>query len=185
MVEKNARVDFVKNHWVFIVTVAGMVLVFAGVSGGLSNLFNYEFGFSGDPLGSDARPVSDLVSDAVPVFSGSKVPEYLFDISFRLDDSSIEDASSLSSIVTLENFGSVSTTIKLSFGVLDENGKNIYRDSVFFEVSVEEVLLWNYDELTSLPDGKYTAILETVYGSNIRDEFSQDFEIDSSSGFFG
>ena len=106
-----------------------------------------------------------------------EIPEQLFDITFRLEDSIIQSASELSGVVTFESFGTVPTPVGLTFIIIDGAGNEVYREESSITVTTEEVLRWNYETLQALPEGKYTAILETLYNVDVRDEFKQKFEI--------
>jgi len=108
------------------------------------------------------------------IFSG---PSELFDISFNLDDSVIKGAGDLSSIVTFESFGTVPTPVHLTFVILDEFGNEVYREESDVIVTTEEVLRWDYDSIEILSEGKYIAVLETLYNVDVSDEFRSEFEI--------
>ena len=105
------------------------------------------------------------------------LPEQLFDITFNLEDISISGVGELFGIVTFESFGTVPTLVNLTFIILNEAGNEIYREEGSITVTTEEVLRWNYETLGELPDGKYTAVLNTLYNVDVFDEFRQEFEI--------
>lgn len=110
--------------------------------------------------------------------------EQLFDITFTLEDTVLEDLEKLSAVVTFESFGTVPTPVNLTFIILDSNGNELYREKESIVVEVEEFLRWNYDNLGRLPKGKYIAVLETLYGDNVFDEFKQSFIISKDISFF-
>ncbi len=105
------------------------------------------------------------------------IPEQLFDITFNLEDRTIESADMLESIITFESFGTVPTPVNLTFMVLDENRYEVYREKSAITVTTEEVLRWNYENIPKLPEGVYTAVLQTLYNTDVFDEFKQEFEI--------
>lgn len=105
-----------------------------------------------------------------------EVPLQLFDIAFNLEDRVVRGVDELVAVVTFESFGNVPTLVSLRFIILDEDGNGVYREESEIIVSVEEVLRWHYREL-DLAEGKYVAILETVYNTDVIDEFRQNFEI--------
>ena len=109
------------------------------------------------------------------------LPEQLFDITFNLEDISISGVGELFGIVTFESFGTVPTLVNLTFIILNEAGNEIYREEGSITVTTEEVLRWNYETLGELPDGKYTAVLNTLYNVDVFDEFRQEFEIGSGT----
>ncbi|MCK4997091.1 hypothetical protein KAS08_02200 [Candidatus Pacearchaeota archaeon] len=104
------------------------------------------------------------------------LPEQLFDITFNLEDILIQNTDELSGIVTFESFGTIPTFVNLTFIILNEHGNEIYRTPSNITVITEEVLRWNYKDL-ELNEGKYIAILETLYNVDVHDEFKQGFEI--------
>jgi hypothetical protein len=107
------------------------------------------------------------------------IPSELFDITFNLDDSVIDDVSKLSGVVTFESFGTIPTPVNLTFIIIDSSGNEVYIKIGEITVTTEEVLRWNYinEGLSELPDGKYVAVLETLYDVDVKDEFRVDFEI--------
>src|SRR3989339_731102 len=107
-------------------------------------------------------------------------PEELFDITFNLDKSIITNSSLLSGVVTFESFGLIPTLVNLTFIIFNEGGKEIYVEKSSLVISTEELLRWNYDSLQDLEYGKYVAVVQTLYGDNVFDEFRQDFEIKQS-----
>jgi hypothetical protein len=108
--------------------------------------------------------------------SCEELPGELFDVTFNLEESVIDDVYSLSSVVTFESFGTIPTPVDLTFIILDEMGNEVYRKSGEIVVTTEEVLRWDYEGL-KLGSGKYAAILKTLYDVNTEDEFRVDFEI--------
>ncbi len=105
------------------------------------------------------------------------LPAQLFDITFNLEDKVVQTSKELIGIVTFESFGTEPTSVDLTFMVLDQYGNEIYREESSITVLTEEVVRWDYEILLELPDGEYTAILETLYNVDVFDEFKQEFEI--------
>ena len=114
------------------------------------------------------------------------LPEQLFDITFNLDDTTIQNIGELSGILTFESFGTVPTPVDLTFTILDAAGREVYREKGNITVTTEEILRWNYEErgLGALVDGKYVAVLTTLYNVDVKDEFRIEFEIGTEKGFF-
>lgn len=110
----------------------------------------------------------------------SALPEQLFDIRFLLEDSEIENSDELIGITTFESFGQVPTRVNLTYSIFDESGKKIFSEEDYIIVEVEEALRKNFIGL-NLPEGKYTATLETLYNNDVYDKFEQDFEIYKTS----
>jgi len=103
-------------------------------------------------------------------------PTQLLDISFSLDDSIVSNSDELSVVVTFESFGTVPTPVDLIFIVLDEFETEVYREKSKITVTTEEVLRKSFGGL-NLPQGKYILVLQTLYNTNVSDEFRQEFEI--------
>jgi hypothetical protein len=101
----------------------------------------------------------------------------LFDIVFNLQNYEIKKSSELTSVVTFTSFGNGSTPINLTFIVLDSDGNQVYNGKTNLSVATEWVLIWDYKNIKDLPSGTYTALLDTLYNTNVFDEFRQDFEI--------
>lgn len=112
------------------------------------------------------------------------IPKQLFDITWDLEDRVIESSSELNGIVIFEPFTATLTPIDLTFIILDENGEEIYREKSNIIIMTEEAMRWSYDGLDELPDGKYIAVLEILYDSDMFDEFRQEFEITKKESFF-
>lgn len=100
----------------------------------------------------------------------------LFDIKFELENAIIRNSNELSSIISFESFGNVSTLVDLTYKILDYDGKEVYIEKGSTAVTTEQIVRKNFENL-NLPKGKYTLVLTTVYGDNIKDEFKQEFEI--------
>lgn len=104
------------------------------------------------------------------------IPEELFDITFSLEDATIEDINDLIGIITFLSFGRIPTPVDLTFVINDEAGNEVYREKGYIVVQTEEALRKEFEGLT-LPEGGYTLILETLYNVDVFDEFRQDFVI--------
>lgn len=99
----------------------------------------------------------------------------LFDINWNLEDSKIENSSELVGIVMFERFGNVPTFVNLTFIVLGEKGEKLYLENGNITVITEEILKWDFENLSELPEGHYVAVLQTLYNANVFDEFRQEF----------
>lgn len=102
--------------------------------------------------------------------------ESLFDISFSLIDVNIESSDDLITVITFENFGTIPTTVDLTFLILDEFGNEVYREKGEITVITEEVLRKKFLGI-GLSDGDYTFVLETLYGDDVFDKFEQKFTV--------
>lgn len=110
------------------------------------------------------------------IIDGKAIIDSLFDIRFLLEDIILTNSDELSAIVIFENFGLGATPVDLTFIILDEKENEIYREEDNITVETEEVLRKSFKGL-NLDLGKYTIVLNTLYGVDVRDEFRQDFEI--------
>lgn len=108
---------------------------------------------------------------------GKAAIDFLFDIRFLLEDTILTSSDELSAILIFENFGVGATQIGLTFIILDEEENEIYREEENITIETEEVLRKSFKRL-NLDAGKYTLILQTLYGANVIDEFRQNFEIE-------
>ena len=106
----------------------------------------------------------------------SAIPKNLFDITFTLDDTALESSQQLSGVATFESFGTEPTPANLTFYILDSSGAQIYSKKENILVSTHQIFRWNYTGKKLFP-AKYTALLTSLYGNNVYDEFRQGFEI--------
>ena len=82
----------------------------------------------------------------------------------------------MGSVITFASFGTVPTFVDLTYSILDSSEKEVYSEKGNVTVTTEQVVRKNFENL-NLPDGKYTLVLTTVYGDNVKDEFRQVFEV--------
>jgi len=108
---------------------------------------------------------------------GKAVISSLFDIRFILEETFLESSNEISAIAFFENFGTDPTWVNLTFTIVDGRGRLVHTEEDSLLVETERVLRKSFEDL-DLDSGKYTIILETLYGDNVRDEFEQDFEIE-------
>ncbi|MDD3002864.1 MAG: fibronectin type III domain-containing protein, partial [Candidatus Shapirobacteria bacterium] len=109
----------------------------------------------------------------VPV---SQIPSELFDIALIVDKPQITNVSELTARVTFVSFGNKDTPVEMTFTIVDANGKEYYRSVDNTTIQTEGVFNKTFEGLL-LDKGKYTLVLNTLYNTNIRDEFKQPFEI--------
>ena len=116
------------------------------------------------------------------------IPEQLFDINLEIDNSAISSIKDLVARVVFISFGRVPTPVDLTFVILDEEGKEVYRDEgedVDIIVETEAIKRKTFEMAEELPVGKYTLVLYTLYNVGVFDEFRQDFEIkEEKKSFF-
>lgn len=103
-------------------------------------------------------------------------PVYLFDIKLEMDNIKITQTDTLSARVVLTNFGTVHTPVAMNFTIIDTYGERAGQEAVVIIVQTEKIYIKEFKSLKLRP-GNYTLILETIYGNNVEDEFSQEFEV--------
>lgn len=101
----------------------------------------------------------------------------LFDISFFLEETTIQNSDEIIAVISFENFGTVATEINLIYSILDDEERKVYLEGDSIIVETERVLRKSFVGL-NLPKGKYTFVLETLYGNEVYDKFEQEFEIE-------
>lgn len=110
----------------------------------------------------------------------TNLPAQLFDITFTVVEKILSSAKELESIATFISFGTEATPVDLTFSIVDGNGNEVYKEVTQLTVVTEEFIRWEYKGL-KLKQGKYIAVLETVYNNDVYDKFEQDFEIVSNN----
>jgi len=110
----------------------------------------------------------------------SSLPSQLFDIALIVDQTQINNASDLIARVTFISFGKENTPVEMIFTIIDENGKEYYRSNDKTIIQTEGIFNKTFKELI-LAKGKYTLVLNTIYNTNIRDEFKQVFEVGATT----
>lgn len=108
----------------------------------------------------------------------------LFDISFFIEEPIVKGSYDLVLVINFENFGTVATTVDLTYIILDGEGRRVHFSEEIVRVETEKVLRKSFEGL-NLPEGKYTFVLETLYGGDVYDEFVSDFEIVASCELLG
>jgi hypothetical protein len=130
--------------------------------------------------GGGGIPVNKTTLAVTPVLTPATeetiAPSELFDIKLELDSSTIKHSNELFSVIRFESFGNVPTPVDLTYSIVDLSGKEVYSEKGNVTVTTEQIVRKNFESL-NLPAGKYTLVLTTVYGNNVKDEFRQVFEV--------
>jgi len=124
------------------------------------------------PVGGTGA-VFTVVEGFVPA---SEISNRLLDIALIVDKTQINNVSELTARVTFVSFGREDTPVEMTFTIVDEKGKEYYRSVDNTTVQTEGVFNKTFEGL-KLDKGKYKLVLNTLYNTNIRDEFKQDFEV--------
>ena len=136
-----------------------------------SGVYKFVIKVSYGTIQAEAHRTIDIVVEDGKARIGS-----LFDIRFLLVDSVMTNSDELSTITVLENFGDKDTLVNLTFIIFDEDGDKLYEKMINVNVETEEIIRTSFEGL-ELASGKYTVVLETLYGDGVRDRFVQKFEI--------
>lgn len=128
------------------------------------------------PVG-ETRTVFTVAEGFVPA---SEISNRLLDIALIVDKTQITNVSELTARVTFVSFGREDTPVEMTFTIVDEKGKEYYRSVDNTTIQTEGVFNKTFEGLL-LDKGKYTLVLNTLYNTNIRDEFKQGFEVGISS----
>ena len=110
------------------------------------------------------------------VSAENKIPAQLFDIKLEIEEPTVQFSNKLTAWVRFENFGTEPIPVNMTYIILDRYETKLYTGQDSAVVWTEELIIKKFESL-ELPDGKYVLVLHTLYGSNIFDEFRQDFEV--------
>ena len=105
-----------------------------------------------------------------------EIPKQLFDINLEIDEYSVADIKELTLRVIFISFGRMPTPVNLTFTIENEAGEKVHVEKDYIVVETEAVFTKKFKGLKLAP-GKYALLLDTLYYTDVRDEFSQDFEI--------
>ena len=131
------------------------------------------------PTSSQIVLVPNTAQESSPT---SAAPTQLFDIALIIDKQLIDDSRKLAARVTFTSFGTKDTAVDMEFVVQSQAGKELYKTTGKTVIQTEGVYNQMFKNL-SIPDGKYTLLLSTLYNVNVKDEFRQPFEVRSQKGF--
>lgn len=110
--------------------------------------------------------------------------EELLDVSFDLASDSVENADDLSAFINFDSFGTIPARVNLTFTIIDSNGDEVYSAEDSIVIRTSEFLKWDYIGL-DLPEGDYIAVLNSVYGEDIKNRFTQKFSVEKRSFITG
>lgn len=105
----------------------------------------------------------------------------LLDIKLELESSLLSKSSDLVAHIRFDSFGNVPTLINLNYAIVDTNGVEVYRELGDVTVETEKSLTKEFKKL-NLKKGQYSLILTTLYNTDVKDEFKQDFTVKGMSG---
>ncbi|MCX6781627.1 MAG: hypothetical protein NTW66_00675 [Candidatus Magasanikbacteria bacterium] len=132
------------------------------------------------PTPATVIPTPEEPTSTLEIVSSSvgEVVEQLFDITLGIDSRIINKSSDLVARTEFSSFGTVPTPVNMVYRIEDAGSKVVYTDTGEVTVETEKIVTKEFINL-NLSDGKYTLILATTYGENIKDEFKQAFEVKS------
>lgn len=107
------------------------------------------------------------------------IPKQLFDITFNIYKNQIGDIEQLSGYGTFENFGSETTQLQYTLILYDSNVQKVLSVDKIITVQSQESLSFEFEEFKDLElePGKYSIVLSTIYNTDVKDIFIQDFYI--------
>lgn len=105
------------------------------------------------------------------------LPAQLFDIRLLLDRNEIPRIEDLVARVTFESFGRVSTPVEMTFTLLDAEGNKLWTSVDTTTVQTSAVFVKRFTGAPSLTSGSYTARLDTLYNTDVRDTFEAPFTV--------
>lgn len=120
----------------------------------------------------------NVLTDWRPLSSRTQKGKQLFDITFNVDSQCLMDSRKLASTTTFTSFGTVDTPVNMTFIVLDSQGEERYNTTGKTVIQTEGVFHQEFAKL-SLPRGKYTLVMNTLYNVDVKDTFQQPFEVSS------
>lgn len=103
-------------------------------------------------------------------------PKQLFDIKLELEKYEFVPSGDLVAWIRFESFGAEPTTVNLTYSVYDIENNPFYikHDSVVVET--ERFVVQRFSSLRLKP-GRYSLVLQTVYGNNVEDAFRAEFKV--------
>lgn len=151
---------FLLKRGVFTLVVFGYLLIFQ--AGLVEGIFDFEINYA----------------SLTGVIKEEEKPEQLFDIDFEIQDFLILNISDLTAIVTFENFGTVPTSVEMTFVIQNENKNQVYFEKHSIVVETVSLFIKKFEGI-DLDLGGYTLFLRTLYNEDVEDIFSKEFEIRS------
>ena len=165
-----------------------------GLSGGVTYYFrvkaindcmpgDFSGAFSASPAGIAVSAAGREVSPAGPAENfvpAAEIKNMLFDIALTIGSALLNKSGDLVATTHFTSFGTVPTLVNLVYRIEDAGGKQVYTENGEVTVETEKTVTKEFKNL-SLGNGKYTLVLATTYGDNVKDEFKQAFEVKGAS----
>lgn len=138
----------------------------------------FEVPSTGTPSPGGEGIVPTPSGTEVTVGEGDILPAQLFDINLEIESTKIADAKDLIARLLFTSFGRVPTPVDITFAVVNKEGETVYSKKDTITVQTQAVLTERFSDIDVLiPAGTYTLLVTTLYNTNVRDEFKQDFEV--------
>jgi hypothetical protein len=112
----------------------------------------------------------------------SEIPGNLFDIVLSLESAVLFKSGDLVARTQFTSFGKIPTPVAMIYRVVDADNRQVYTEMSNVTVETEQLVIKEFKNL-KLGSGKYSLILSTTYGKDVKDEFRQAFEVKGTSGF--
>ena len=160
--------SFLKDYLFIAILISFFVYKLPG-SGGVS---------SGEPIRLNLIPFQErqILLDNSILQSGIR----LLDIRLELESYSLAKSSDLVARTRFDSFGNVPTLINLNYVITDTEGRELYREIDEVTVETEKTITKDFPKL-NLKKGTYFLTLTTLYNSDIKDEFRQQFQVQGMS----
>jgi hypothetical protein len=169
----NETIDFGSAEFIAKKNGTG-VIEFANDSFSLDkNNFNRYVG--GDKstiiISSSSQTAPETISPPV-----GEAVEQLFDIVLSIESATLNKSGDLVAKTQFTSFGTVPTLVNMNYRIEDVDGQKVYTENAETTVETEQIVTKVFKNL-NIADGKYTLVLSTTYGNNVKDEFKQAFEV--------
>ena len=114
-----------------------------------------------------------------PIAESATTTVKLFDIILNIESVLLNKSSDLIAKTQFMSFGTVPTPVNMVYKIEDVSGKEIFTEKDEAIVETEQLVTKEFKNL-DIGNGKYTLVLATTYGDNVKDEFKQVFEVRTS-----
>lgn len=122
-----------------------------------------------------AGAAGSMESEDAAINENQDVPAELFDITFALSASLVDESGDLQSITTLQNFGTDYVPARLIYTVYDSVGEPTYETIEETRVYTDQAVNRRFSDL-ALPSGLYTMVLSVEY-AGVNEDFNQQFQV--------
>lgn len=188
------NVSFKSDTFVIVVSIIAFMVFFSLNFGAIKRTYGYG-GSSPTPITaptptatptttssatSPSRGVATPTITSVPTATPTTPGVKLFDIVLSIESALLNKSSDLVARTQFTSFGTVPTLVNMAYKVEDSSGKEVFTEKDEVTVETEQLVTKKFKNL-DIESGKYTLVLATTYGDNVKDEFKQAFEVKGAS----